>query len=610
MVRLIDDDVDAAVHVEHIVRSPAFRRSSRHPRFLRYIVERAVAGDTAALREIALGLEIFDRDPSTFDPQTDPIVRVEAGRLRRKLAQYYAADGKDDTVEITLPVGSYVPVIRKRAAEPLAGRPSVAVLPFRNLTGDPGRESLCEALADALIESLGRLPGVKVIARTSAFQFKGRRVGARAIGEQLGVRLLLDSSLQESLERLTIVTQLIDTSTGQTLWSQLFAGTNADVPAIQETIAHAIALFLVAAGPANLAGQVLLPEAPLVAKGSTNAHARDLYERGVYLARHGAPAEWTRAVELFDEALRADPDLAAAHAERALALKNLVSSLILPADQLLDTIHAGIDRALALDPGLVVGYRIKAQLALQDLDWPGARLHAQRALEVAPGSALAHVALGEVLYTSGHFAEAEKEWEIAREFDPLHVSYRYNLSLLYSMWCRYERSEALLRGILDLDPDHGIARLYLPMMYQSAGLWKKALAEARESLRRLPHYPSARLNLALALAANERAGEARSALAECEREFSIDAVSPYQRAQLHVLLGETDDAFRQIDVAIARRTAGIYHLPLDPIMRALHHDRRWQEMIERHAFPRIDTSGWRAAAIEEWRAGGARPLSE
>jgi len=305
-----------------------------------------------------------------------------------------------------------------------------------------------------------------------------------------------------------------------------------------------------------------------------------------------------------------DPEFAAAHAERALALKNLVSSLSLPADQTFATIRDGIDRALALDPQLAMAHRIRVQLSLLELDWPSALSHARRALEASPSSAIAHVAYGEWLYSSGRFAEAEREWELARELDPLHVSYRCNLALLYALWRRYERSEGILRDILDLDPDHGAARSLLTMVYLMAERWTKALAEARESVRRIPNHPGVRLNLAQALAATGSAREAHCVLDKCETDFGVDAISPFQRAQLHTLLGEVDQAFHQFDVAIARRTTAIYHLPLDPGLEDLHADPRWPQLIERHRFPRIDTTQWRAAAIDECRERGGKLLSD
>jgi tetratricopeptide (TPR) repeat protein len=287
-----------------------------------------------------------------------------------------------------------------------------------------------------------------------------------------------------------------------------------------------------------------------------------------------------------------------------------VSSLTLPAHQTFAAIRDGIDRALALDPQLALAHRVKVQLSLLELDWPGALAHARRAIEISPSSAIAHGAYGEWLYTSGRFAEAEREWEMAREFDPLHVSYRYNLALLYALWRRYERSEGILQGILDLDPDHGAARNLLTMLYLMAKRWSKALAEAQESVRRLPNHPGVRLNLAQALAATGNANGARQVLANCEREFGLEAISPFQRAQLHALLGEVDDAFLQFDEAIAKRTTAIYHLPLDPGLEDLHADPRWPEMMERHRFPRIDTTGWRAAAIDEWKGRGGILLSD
>jgi hypothetical protein len=169
-----DPDV---VHEElaRIEHSAAFRQSEQLRAFLRHLVEQTLAGDNDHLEEIALALDVFRRDPASFDRRKDPIVRVEAGRLREKLARYYAEEGWSALVEVVLPVGSYVPEFHRRARPERTGLtiPPLIVLPVANSTRDAVHDAFCDGLTDELIHTFARFPGLKVIARTTRRVMRG-----------------------------------------------------------------------------------------------------------------------------------------------------------------------------------------------------------------------------------------------------------------------------------------------------------------------------------------------------------------------------------------------------------------------------------------------------
>ena len=190
-------------------------------RFLRFAVEEAREGKAEELREHRLGLEVFDKDAS-FDPRIDPIVRVEARRLRAKLKRYYETEGKDDPVQVEYPAGGYVPVFRERPAGAGTGERTIVVLPFENRSASPEDEYFSDGLTDELIHVFTKVEGLRVVARASAFQFQGKGVDLREIGEKLGVTVVLEGSVRRSGNRRRVTAQLVRVADGCYLWSETY----------------------------------------------------------------------------------------------------------------------------------------------------------------------------------------------------------------------------------------------------------------------------------------------------------------------------------------------------------------------------------------------------
>jgi TolB-like protein len=220
-------------HLEKVVVSAEMRRSKKLCQFLRFTVEEVMRGHGSELKEYAIGVGVFRRGRE-FDTGADPIVRVQARRLRSKLQQYYQAEGRDEPMRIEFPVGSYSPVFIQRmpqpapATYPQASIPIrgpapklIAVLPFIGV-GAEGSEDFGEGLTDELIHTLSSCDGVRVIARSSSFQFKGRSEDVRRIGESLGVSVLVSGSVRIEGSRLRVLAQLIDAETGVNLRSSAY----------------------------------------------------------------------------------------------------------------------------------------------------------------------------------------------------------------------------------------------------------------------------------------------------------------------------------------------------------------------------------------------------
>ena len=232
--------------LRRMLSSEIFVRSERMTRFLQFTVEQYLAGNAGNLKEYLIGVEVFDK-PETLDPRLDPIVRVEAGRLRAKLREYYETVGREDPVLIHFPARSYVPAFERRLPGPAAisrvmPRASVAVLPFADLSRDRDQEFFCDGLTDEVIVSLAQLPVLQVVSRTSSFQYKGKAGDVRHIGEELNVRAILEGSVRCYGGRLRVTVQLVDAADGYYLWSQSFDGAaDGDIFGIQREISAAVA---------------------------------------------------------------------------------------------------------------------------------------------------------------------------------------------------------------------------------------------------------------------------------------------------------------------------------------------------------------------------------
>ena len=222
---------DVVAQVDRILGSRFFARSERLCRFIRYATNHALARGANRLKEYLVGVEVFDRGPA-YDPRIDPIVRVEARRLRAKLKAYYASAGRDDRLRIEFPKGSYSPVFRFRASRQIkansASDTAITVLPFENFTNSAPTQSFGEGLAEELVHHLAQVPGLQVVGDSGGPRHRG------------AAKWNLRGSIRDAEGSLRIIVQLIETSSGAYVWSETYKPAVADVLSAQESIARAI----------------------------------------------------------------------------------------------------------------------------------------------------------------------------------------------------------------------------------------------------------------------------------------------------------------------------------------------------------------------------------
>jgi adenylate cyclase len=272
-----------------ILNSGPFHQSQRRQRFLEYLVNETLAGRGERLKAYNVALEVFDR-PETFDPVTDPLVRIEAARLREKLREYYGTDGQGDPVRIDLPKGTYTPRIEFRHEDaPQIARekgspthevsstvPSVAVFPFDDLSADQNLGYLGDGVAEDIITALSRFPDLAVVARGSSFAYKGKAVDMRQVGKELGVGYVVEGSVRKDGDKLRIVSQLIDTKNGEDVWAERFDRIGTDPWALQDEVTGLIVSAMT--GETGALKQAQYRQA--WSKGVTTLEEYDYYLRG------------------------------------------------------------------------------------------------------------------------------------------------------------------------------------------------------------------------------------------------------------------------------------------------------------------------------------------
>jgi TolB-like protein/Tfp pilus assembly protein PilF len=418
--------------LDRLTGSPVLQQSLRKQRLLRHIVEATLSGAADRLKGYTLGVEVFDRGVG-FDPNIDPIVRVEMGRLRSKLIEFYSEQGATDRVLIELPKGAYAARIgfraqdavsgaeRKRRSEDqdLAERPSLAVIPFANLSVGPEQEYFADGITEDLITDLSKLAGLSVISRHSSFFYKGANKRIEEIGVELGVRYILEGSVRRAGETLRITAQLVDARSGEHVWAQRFDRPVQDAFSVQDDVTQKI----VAALAVSLTP---LEAARIGHEGTASLEAHDSLLRGLQRFWIYSEAANREARALFERALEHDGDYAAAHAWLARSL--LFDYAMSWADSTVETLELArrhAQTAVELDGLLPFAHAVRCWAELWAKNGPTAIEAGRRAVALDPNNADMRAFLSVSLSASGHGEESLRQIETAIALNPHPSPFNY-----------------------------------------------------------------------------------------------------------------------------------------------------------------------------------------
>ncbi len=563
----------ARAQLDRLLASRTFAGSRRLRRFLSFAVERALAGHSSELKEYTLGVEVFDRDPS-YDPRIDPIVRVEARRLRSKLKSYYAQEGAADPLVVTFPEGSYAPLFAARAEPlpPASEVPTIAVLPFANFSPEPRQDYFCDGITEEIINALAKVDGIRVVARTSAFQFKGKSEDIREIATRLNARYVVEGSVRKARSSVRITAQLIDAGDGYHLWSESFERKLTAVFALQDEIAWAIVRALKVR---------LAPAARLVAAYDTGPDAYALYLKGRYYSNRQTISGLRKAAALFRQVLAGHPRYAPAWCGLADAYCFLAYHGGASPVRVAAQVEAAVAKAFEIDDSLAEAHAtLGAVQAFYEWRWREALGELDRAIQLAPGLARALDWRGAVRAAMGNTDEGIADIQAALRIDPLSLDIGVSLAYVLCLARRFDDASQQCRRVLDLDPAYEVAYLQLGQAQAAAGEFDEAIRSCERAWR-LGRNP---LALGMMGEAQARAGRRDEALALLKRLDRLEHdtyVPPLARAFIHIGLGQPDEAFAWLDRAAAERASWLAWLKVDPRYDALRHDRRLRR-LQRH----------------------------
>ena len=490
-------------HLAKILTSPQFVNSRNLRDFLSFIVEKTLAGEAADIKGYTVATQVLGRK-ADFDPNLDPIVRIQAGRLRRALLQYYGVQGKSDAVVIEVPKGSYVPVflcssgqedagvvipgVRQEPVLALPLGPSVAVMPLINLTDDRQEDYFTEGLAEELTSELARYQELRVIAYQSTRRWKGKEIDPRAAGQDLGVRFLVEGSIRKDAKTVKIDLHVVDAQNGQRVWGEQYCRElKADsLIALQEEIAQQVAGRI-----GSLYGIILQTLSRESRRKPTES--LETYEAFLRFYHHVtiiSPQTFAETLGVLEQAVKREPESGFAWSLLAFLYGQNYSLQLAPMDSPLEKALAAAQKGVALEPenqmtraalAHVHFFRDKRELFL---------LEAETALALNPNAAGLVGFLGWLLALYGEWERGLAILEKGIQLNP-HYPGWFHMAPFFYFFLQEQCEEAYQEAMAFQMP-----QLFWDPMLRAAALGrlgrKKEGARALAELLRLrPDFPAA-----------------------------------------------------------------------------------------------------------------------
>jgi TolB-like protein/Tfp pilus assembly protein PilF len=582
--------------LERILGSAGFSRNERLSRFLRFVVERHLEGRDSEIKESLIAVEVFGRKPD-YDPKLDSIVRTEAVRLRARIAEYYAGEGKGDSVVIDLPKGGYIPLFHhaEAASAAVAGAAhkkrkirskqfwpmlvlvalpvamavggwwwvqrksasiTIAVLPLENLGNDPANDYFADGLTDEIIRNLSVIEGLAVRSQTSSFALKGKARNVREAGRQLEADYILEGSVLLVGQQLRINAQFVRARDDFPLWSARFDRELTDVFAIQDEISRGIV------------NNLRLKLGRGRRRYETSIEAYDLYLRARALGIQRGIRGTVESIGTFEQAIAKDSSFAPAYAGFAAAYAT--RSLQFPGDHPPDELakmRAAAEKAIQLDPLLSEAHDALAMTYARDGQWEQAEKSFRRAIELDPNSSASYDDYAYYLLTAlGRIDEALQESRLAEKADPLSPDVHRVLVIVLISAGRYDEAAA---DCLKLSAEDRLKSLFLAQ----ARLGQGRIGETIQILANEPSAlknPQARGVLGYAIARSGRRDEAEKMAAMSDY--------PNEQALIFAGLGDKDRTLEALGrmATLGAQRVGVYltfpefaFLRGDPRLKAL-----------------------------------------
>jgi TolB-like protein/tetratricopeptide (TPR) repeat protein len=459
------------------------------------------------------------------------------------------------------------------------GVTSIAVMPFSNESGTTDGEYLSDGITDSLINSLSKIQGLNVKARSTVFRYKGQNVEPTQLGKDLSVGAVLHGRVKQRGDDLSIYLSLVDTSTGDQIWGENYERRLADLVSVQKDITRDVSQKL----EIKLSGA----EVQRVTRTYTDdPEAYQLYLRGRHRSLKATRVDTEESIKYFQQAIDRDPGYAMAYVGLADAYRAPVSER--RPSEALTKAKAAIQKALDIDDSLADAHAVLGFIIFwYEWNWSAAESELKRAIELDPRNADAHNFYAHLLSNTGRHEAALSEARLARELDPLNP--RTNaLEGQYLIHAgRVDEGIARLNATLELDPNHWMVHLFLTSGYIEKGMLEKAIEMGRKTVQINPHSRSFSF-LGYALA---KAGRKAEALDEMNKILTVEEerwVSPYSVALLYNGLNDRERSISWLKRGLVERDPRMVFLKVEPKWKNLRDDPRFQKIMSDVGFTETD----------------------
>jgi serine/threonine-protein kinase len=563
--------------VDRITNSRSFEGADRLKRFLRFVVSETVAGRGSHLKEYVIGEQVFDKG-AAFEPRIDPIVRVQASRLRVKLALYRAKEGRNDGIIIELPKGSYAPVFRTREVDPqkiatvLLERNSVIVLPFEPQSDAPSLTDLCEGITQEVIRAIVQLEGLVVTVCNRMLSNTELRACAA---------ILVHGNLERFGDNLRIGWQLIEGTSGNYLWSESETYSEwEDTFDLEDKTAESIANTI--RGNWSDCGY-RCPNEQL----QTNPAAENFYLQGRYQMEQRTEAGLLLSVSYFKRAIAEDSRFAKAHAGLADAYELLRQFGVRAPVEVSTKAESTAELAIRLDDSCAEAHTALAHVrSMQQWDWEGAEREFLRALELDPHSPTAHHWYAvSCLAPSGRLDKALDSMHVARALAPLSCIIACDFARIHHYRGQYEFAIEQCHRAIELNPHFSHAYWMLGTIEERHREFSKAEAAYNKAIQLCLRDSRSRSGLARIFAITGKQAKARELLDELRRLLAISHVSPWEIASIRFALGEEEAGFTWLKRAFKDRSFELLNARVDPQFDQLKKTPVFRNLVQELGFP-------------------------
>jgi serine/threonine protein kinase/tetratricopeptide (TPR) repeat protein len=456
---------------------------------------------------------------------------------------------------------------------------SLAVLPFKNTSGDPEHEYLSDGITGSLINNLATLPKLRVMAQSTVSRFKTREIDPQALGRELNVRAVLTGRIMQSGGSLRIGTELVDVATGSQLWGAQYDRKPGDIFVVQDEISNEIS--------GKLRLKLTRAEKQQLTKRHTeNAEAYRLYLKGRHHWNQWTEDGFYKAIEYFQGAVEKDPSYALAYAGLADCYVLLGWNSYLPPKEAFPKGKAAANAALRLDPDLAEAHTpLAAVLWLHDWQWDKAQTEFKRSLELGPKYPTANHWYAEYTMTMGRHEEALLRFRKTQDLDPLWLIINVAVGWALYQARRYDEAIEQLRRTVDLDPNYALTYWILGLLLRKTDRYELAITEGEKGVKLSGGSPLMRAALAHTLAAAGRKEEAFQILADLTTLAKQKYVAPYFFAGIHIGLGENERAIEYLEKCYEEHSHWLIYLHIDPSMDSLQDNPGFQGLLRRVGLP-------------------------